>query len=58
MNGDENIITADNDDLLELAKQLIFARPTGKVTWITKGGAYELDYNFDPPKVKKIEGDK
>lgn len=58
MNDDENIITADNDDLLELAKQLIFTRPTGKVTWMTKDGAYELDYNFNPPKVKKIEGDE
>lgn len=50
----ENIIV-DNDDLLELAKQLVFSRPTGKVTWITKNGTYELDYNFDPPRITKIE---
>ena len=50
----ENIIV-DNDDLLELAKQLVFSRPTGKATWLTKNGAYELDYNFDPPRITKIE---
>lgn len=57
MNGDENIITVDNDDLLELVN-ILWSRPTGKVTWLTKDGAYELDYNFDPPKVKRIEGDE
>lgn len=51
------LIEVDNDDLLELAKQLVFSRPTGKVTWLTKNGTYELDYNFDPPRVKKIEED-
>lgn len=57
MNDDENIITVDNDDLLELVN-ILWSRPTGKVTWLTKDGAYELDYNFDPPRVKKIEGDE
>ena len=53
-----DIIDVDNDDLLELVKQITFSRPTGKVTWITKNGVYELDYNFDPPKIKKIKGEE
>lgn len=53
----KNIIV-DNDDLLELAKKLIFSRPTGKVTWLTKNGTYELDYNFYPPRITKIEDDE
>lgn len=38
---------------IEIMREAI--TPSGKVTWLTISGAYEIDYNYNPPRVTKIE---
>lgn len=30
-------------------------KPSGKATWLTVNGMYEIDYNYNPPRVIKIK---
>ena len=39
----------------ELNEFLLKVKPKDKVIWITKKGIYELDYNYNPPRVTKIK---
>ena len=33
-------------------------KPKGKATWLTIYGAYEVDYNYNPPRVTKLKDDE
>lgn len=43
-------------EAIELMREAI--NPKGKVTWLTINGAYEIDYNYNPPRVAKIKEEK
>lgn len=44
-----------NEDVAKLFKALENCRITGKSTWIKDGKIYELDHNFNPPRVREIK---
>lgn len=43
----------DAYEAIEFMREAI--KPRGKVTWLTAKGVYRVDYNFNPPRVTKIE---
>ena len=66
----ENLETIKKEDLIPEAPVRIMSKnqiaeaieamreaidPNGKAIWLTISGAYEIDYNYNPPRVTKIE---
>ena len=46
----------DTEAIKAIAEEVSKVKPKdGKVVWITKDGAYEINTNFNPPIVKKLE---
>ncbi len=43
-------------EAIELMREAINSK--GKATWLTINGAYEIDYNYNPPRVTKLKEEK
>lgn len=56
MGKNENGLANEQELAIEAVEFLREAlKPKGKAVWLTAKGAYGIDYNYNPPRVTKIE---